>query len=100
MMFVRVEETQVVNARWNEAPHRHEEDREPTATELAAIEREWPLIEAELMLLDAEIAVLSVENRVSKLDRRRVRRAEHHVMEVSRELAAEGLAGLPGQAVA
>lgn len=73
---------------------------EPTAAELAEIEREWPLIAAELDLLDAEIAVLSAEGRASKLDRRRVRRAEHRVLEVSRELASEGLTTPTSQAVA
>lgn len=72
----------------------------PSAAELAEIEREWPLIAAELDLLDAEIAVLSVEGRVSVLDRRRVRRAERRVLEVGRELAAEGIASLPGREVA
>jgi hypothetical protein len=72
----------------------------PSAAELAEIEREWPLIAAELDLLDAEIAVLSAVGRVSKLDRRRVRRAARRVLEVSRELAAEGVAALPGEAVA
>ncbi|MGH3342278.1 MAG: DUF6284 family protein [Carbonactinosporaceae bacterium] len=73
---------------------------DPTASELAEIEREWPLIAAELDLLDAEIAALSAERRVSTLDRRRVRRAEHRVMEVSRELATESVTALPGEAVA
>ena len=73
-----------MNARWNETPHRDEEDREPTATELAAIEREWPLIEAELMLLDAEIAQVVAEERVFDLDRRRVRRAERRVLDMRR----------------
>jgi hypothetical protein len=73
---------------------------EPSAAELAEIEREWPLIAAELDLLDAEIAALSAEGRVSKLDRRRMRRAERRVLEVGRELAAEGVTVAPGEAVA
>lgn len=73
---------------------------EPSAADLAAIEQEWPLIAAELDLLDAEIAVLSTEGRVSALDRRRVRRAERRVLEVGRELAAEGIASLSGREVA
>ena len=72
----------------------------PSAAELAEIEREWPLIAAELDLLDAEITALSAEGCVSKLDRRRVRRAERRVLEVGRELAAEGVTALPGEAVA
>ena len=73
-----------MNARWTKPPHRDGEDREPTATELAAIEREWPLIEAELMLLDAEIAHIVAEERVFELDRRRVRRAERRVLDMRR----------------
>ncbi|MFG1621176.1 DUF6284 family protein [Kribbella sp. NPDC049227] len=60
---------------------------EPTAAELAAIEQEWPLIAAELDLLDAEIAFVNAGPELSVLDRRRVRRAERRVLEVSRELA-------------
>ena len=48
---------------------------------------EWPLIEAELDLLDAEIAYINAGPEASVLDRRRVRRAERRVLEVSRELA-------------
>ncbi|MFV2021593.1 DUF6284 family protein [Micromonospora sp. LOL_023] len=59
----------------------------PTAADLVAIEREWPLIEAELALLDAEITALYAEGGPSLLDRRRVRRAEQRVM---REAAALG----------
>ena len=73
---------------------------EPTAADLAEIEREWPLIAAELDLLDAEIAALSAEGRASKLDRRRVRRAERRVLEVTRELAAEGVTPPASEAVA
>jgi hypothetical protein len=63
-----------------------EPDRDgPTAEDLAAIEREWPLIEAELALLDAEIRELTAVGGPSPLDRRRVRRAEKRVM---REAAA------------
>jgi hypothetical protein len=72
----------------------------PTLADLAEIEREWPLIAAELDLLDAEIAALSAEGRVSRLDRRRVRRAERRVLEVGRDLAAEGATVPPGEAVA
>ncbi|MEV5751709.1 DUF6284 family protein [Actinoallomurus sp. NPDC052308] len=77
-----------------------EHDAEPSAAELAEIECEWSLIAAELDLLDAEITALSAEGHASKLDRRRVRRAERRVLEVSRELAAEGVSITPGEAVA
>jgi hypothetical protein len=72
----------------------------PSAVELAEIEREWPLIAAELDLLDAEIATLAAGGRLSLLDRRRVRRAERRVLEVGRELAAEGVPVRSGEAVA
>lgn len=69
-------------------PHRTAaSDTEPTARELAAIEREWPLIEAELALLDAEIHLLIVGHRVSELDVRRVRRAEDKVTREAAVLA-------------
>jgi hypothetical protein len=58
----------------------------PTAAELAEIEHEWPLIAAELDLLDAQIAYINAGPYASVLDRRRVRRAEHRVLAVSREL--------------
>jgi hypothetical protein len=56
------------------------DDAGPSADELAAIEREWPLIEAEIALVDAEIRVLTVHGGPSPLDWRRLRRAEHAVM--------------------
>jgi hypothetical protein len=70
---------------------------DPSAAELAAIEQEWPLIAAELDLLDTEIALITAGPLASVLDRRRVRRAEHRVLAVSRDLAdrdadAEGAA--------
>ncbi len=34
-------------------------EREPTARELAAIEREWPLIAADLAILDGEVTDLA-----------------------------------------
>ncbi len=70
---------------------------EPTAADLAAIESEWPLIAAELDLLDAEIALVNASPYASVLDRRRVRRAEHRVLAVSRELAC-GDSGSEGAA--
>jgi len=63
-------------------------DREPTARELAAIEREWPLIEAELALLDAQIAFLSAEGHASPLDWRRLCRAEQRVARAATALLA------------
>ncbi|GAA2797223.1 DUF6284 family protein [Kribbella solani] len=60
---------------------------EPTAADLAAIEREWPLIAAELDLLDAEIAAINAGPHASELETRRVRRAKRHVLEIGRELA-------------
>ena len=53
---------------------------EPTAEDLAEIEREWPLIEAEMALLDAEIMCLSANGGPSPLDWHRVRRAEARVV--------------------
>ena len=60
---------------------------EPSAAELAAIEQEWPLIAAELDLLDAQIAFINAGPYASVLDRRRVRRAERRVLDLSRDLA-------------
>ncbi|TDU89453.1 hypothetical protein EV138_3021 [Kribbella voronezhensis] len=59
---------------------------EPTAADLAAIEREWPLIAAELDLLDAEISYINAGPSPSALDRRRVRRAERRVLAVEHQL--------------
>jgi hypothetical protein len=60
---------------------------DPSTAELAEIEREWPLIAAELELLDAEIVFINAGPAASELDRRRVRRAEHRLLNVSRRLA-------------
>jgi hypothetical protein len=60
---------------------------EPSAADLEAIEREWPLIEAERDLLDAEIALINAGREASALDHRRVRRAERRVLDVTRKLA-------------
>ncbi len=62
-------------------------DREPTAEELAAIQREMPVIEAEIELLDAEIATLGRVR--SHLDARRLRRAERRLLGERRRLAAK-----------
>ena len=64
-------------------------DGEPTATDLDAIEAEWPVIAAELDLLDAEIALLTAEGRASVLDHRRIRRAEHRVLAAGRMDASD-----------
>jgi hypothetical protein len=62
-------------------------DDEPTPADLDGIEREWPLLAAELELLDAEISFINAGPAASELDRRRIRRAEHRVLEVARDLA-------------
>jgi len=60
-------------------------DREPTAAELALIEREMPVIVAEVELLDAQITTL--DRSPSELDARRLRRAEHRLLTERRTLA-------------
>ncbi|WP_112109286.1 DUF6284 family protein [Parafrankia sp. Ea1.12] len=50
-------------------------EREPSARELAAIEREWPLIAADLAVLDAEITILAADEQVSDLAWRRLAHA-------------------------
>ena len=64
-------------------------DEEPSASDLAAIDHEWPLIAAELDLLDAEITLLTADD-VSELDWHRHRRAARRVARVAVSL------GLPG----
>ena len=54
-------------------------DNEPTAADLAAIEREMPLIAAEMDLVVAEARVLTAEPGPSDLDWHRVRLAERAV---------------------
>ncbi|MET8780288.1 DUF6284 family protein [Streptomyces sp. NPDC004589] len=61
-----------------------EYDREPTAAELDAIERESPLILAEVDLLDAQITAL--DRTPTELDVRRIRRARHRVLTARRDL--------------
>lgn len=61
--------------------------QEPSAADLAGIEQEWPLIAAELDLLDAQIDFINAGPYASVLDRRRVRRAERRVLDLSRDLA-------------
>ncbi|WP_405095559.1 DUF6284 family protein [Micromonospora sp. NBC_01412] len=64
--------------------------REPNRTDLAEIEREWPLIAAELDLVDAEITMIYAEDNggPSPLDWRRLRRAESRVIRTAAEVAA------------
>ena len=62
-----------------------EVDREPSAEELAEIEREWPLIAAELAVVDAETALAVSPTDV--LAHRRHRRALRRVLAESRALA-------------
>ena len=63
---------------------------EPSASELDAIEAEWPLIAADLDVLDAEIAIINAADRggPTVLDWRRLRRAEARVTRVAAELVA------------
>ncbi|MEV6305860.1 DUF6284 family protein [Actinoplanes sp. NPDC051861] len=52
-------------------------DVEPSLSDLAAIEAEWPEIEVGLIELDAEIRALNLADRgPSELDWRRTRRSE------------------------
>lgn len=62
---------------------------EPTAAELAAIERESDVLAAELALLDAEIAEINAGPYASPLETRRIRRAEARLLAARREFAAE-----------
>jgi hypothetical protein len=64
-------------------------DLEPSAADLDAIEREWPLIAAELDALDAEISLIYAEDRggPTELAWRRVRRAAQRVMREAATLA-------------
>lgn len=61
---------------------------EPTAEDLAAIERESGLIAAELALLDAEIRILEAEE-ASEVDWHRLRRALRDVVRENAELFAD-----------
>jgi hypothetical protein len=57
------------------------EDDEPSASDLAAIEEEWPVIEAEIALTDAEIRLITVGRRhATELDWQRYRSAERTVL--------------------
>jgi hypothetical protein len=70
----------------------------PSAADLAAIEREWPLIAAEIDLLDAEIALLNAAGSGGSLDRRRVRRAQRRVLVAWQSVNSNGAAGSAGVA--
>ncbi|MEU4241888.1 DUF6284 family protein [Actinoplanes sp. NPDC026619] len=66
---------------------------EPSAADLAAIEREEPLITAEIDMLTAEIGILTAAERggPSPLDWRRLRRANRRVIRAALDLAAADL---------
>ncbi|HLL66809.1 MAG TPA: DUF6284 family protein [Micromonosporaceae bacterium] len=55
---------------------------EPTPSDLAAIEDEWPIVEAGLAVLNAQIAMIYAEDRggPTPLDWRRLRRAEQRLL--------------------
>ena len=57
-----------------------DDEREPSAEELAEIEREWPQIARGLAVLDAEIRSLTGSGQVDELAVRRVRRAGRQVL--------------------
>ncbi|GAB2571904.1 hypothetical protein GCM10027168_00770 [Streptomyces capparidis] len=61
-------------------------EREPTAAELDAIDREAPVIAAEVELLDVRISLL--DRPVYPLDARRLRRAEHRLLTERARLSA------------
>ena len=62
---------------------------EPSAAELTAIEREWPLIAAELAVVDAEVAIAAAGDAVTKLDWRRLRHANRQVLSTAAALSAD-----------
>jgi hypothetical protein len=66
-------------------------DDEPTAEELAAIERESGLLAAEVALLDAEIRMLAAEDEASEVDWQRLRRAVRDVVRENAELLRDRL---------
>ncbi|GAA1546790.1 hypothetical protein GCM10009827_078730 [Dactylosporangium maewongense] len=74
-----------------------EEWVEPTAADLAEIERESDLIDAEIDLVQAEILLITAEPGPTVIDWHRVRRAEARVM---RELLKLRSAGATVKAVA
>jgi hypothetical protein len=66
-------------------------DDEPTADELAAIERESGLLAAEMVLLDAEIRLLAAADETSEVDWQRLRRAMRDVVRENAELFGDHL---------
>jgi hypothetical protein len=62
-----------------------DDDCEPTAAELAAIESELPAILADVDLLDARLMVL--DRTPTEVDTRRIRRAHNRLMVARRHLA-------------
>jgi hypothetical protein len=70
-------------------------DDEPTAEELAAIERESGLLAAEVALLDAEIRMLAAEDEASEVDWQRLRRAVRDVVRENAELLRDHLGDDP-----
>ncbi|MDI3423637.1 DUF6284 family protein [Streptomyces luteolus] len=67
-------------------------DREPTAAELNAVEREMPVILAGVDLLDALIVTL--DRAPNELDERRIRRARRRVLAARRDLANTAVASV------
>jgi Family of unknown function (DUF6284) len=61
---------------------------QPSTTDLAEIDSEWPLIEAQMDVLDAEISMIYAAEHggPSPMDWRRLRRAEARVTRVAAEL--------------
>jgi hypothetical protein len=65
------------------------DDGEPSAEDLAAIERESGLIAAEMALLEAEIRLLEAGDRASEVDWQRLRRAMRNVVRENAELLGD-----------
>jgi hypothetical protein len=76
----------------DDAPTVHvmDDNTEPTAAELAAIEAELPVILAEVDLLDARLMVL--DRAPTEVDARRIRRARNRLMSARRDLANTSIA--------
>jgi Family of unknown function (DUF6284) len=65
------------------------DDKEPSAEDLAAIERESGLISAEMALLDAEIRIMCADGDPSAVDWQRLRRAVRDVLREHAQLYAD-----------
>jgi hemoglobin-like flavoprotein len=61
------------------------EPGEPSAADLAAIEREWPVIAAELDELDCVIRIISAAHDPTEIDVRHYRRAQRQVLRAMRD---------------